>query len=78
MAWARLSAIAFDFEPITSQFRLDDASAAEALAEAESASDSCASDRLDRNDIRFVTIDPPGSKDLDQAVHIEKQVELGH
>ncbi|GHH69662.1 hypothetical protein GCM10017772_14970 [Promicromonospora soli] len=27
--------------------------------------------RTDRRDIEFVTIDPPGSKDLDQAVHVE-------
>jgi VacB/RNase II family 3'-5' exoribonuclease len=27
---------------------------------------------LDRTDLPFVTIDPPGSKDLDQALHIER------
>ncbi len=27
----------------------------------------------DRSDIPFVTIDPPGSRDLDQAVHIERR-----
>jgi exoribonuclease R len=27
---------------------------------------------LDRTDIPFVTIDPPGSKDLDQALHLER------
>ena len=27
---------------------------------------------LDRTDIPFVTVDPPGSRDLDQAVHIER------
>lgn len=31
--------------------------------------------RKDRRDIEFVTIDPPGSKDLDQAVHVEQSGE---
>ncbi|MEU4384800.1 RNB domain-containing ribonuclease [Promicromonospora sp. NPDC023805] len=31
--------------------------------------------RNDRRDIEFVTIDPPGSKDLDQAVHVEQSGE---
>ncbi|MFI2488308.1 RNB domain-containing ribonuclease [Promicromonospora kroppenstedtii] len=31
--------------------------------------------RADRRDIEFVTIDPPGSKDLDQAVHVEQSGE---
>ena len=28
---------------------------------------------LDRTDLPFVTIDPPGSKDLDQALHLERR-----
>ncbi|MGZ8412627.1 MAG: RNB domain-containing ribonuclease [Gemmatirosa sp.] len=28
--------------------------------------------RADRTDLPFVTIDPPGSRDLDQAVHVER------
>ncbi|HEV6953202.1 MAG TPA: RNB domain-containing ribonuclease [Promicromonospora sp.] len=31
--------------------------------------------RADRRDIEFVTIDPPGSKDLDQAVHVAQSGE---
>lgn len=31
--------------------------------------------RADRREIEFVTIDPPGSKDLDQAVHVEQSGE---
>lgn len=72
MVLTRLSATAFDFDSIRSEFGLSDEFPAEALAEAESASDRCGSDRADRTDIPFVTIDPPGSMDLDQAVHIEK------
>lgn len=34
-----------------------------------------AAGRSDRRDIEFVTIDPPGSKDLDQAVHVEQSGE---
>lgn len=29
--------------------------------------------RIDRTDIGFVTLDPPSSRDLDQAVHLEKR-----
>jgi exoribonuclease R len=69
---ARLSAPSFDFDSIRSEFDLRDTFSAEALAEAESAVDRCATDREDRTDIELVTIDPPGSMDLDQAVHVEK------
>jgi exoribonuclease R len=44
---------------------------ADARAEAESAARGDLKDfRQDRRDIDFVTLDPPGSKDLDQAVHV--------
>lgn len=46
---------------------------AEAVAEAErAAAEVTYDDLLDRRDIPFVTIDPPGSRDLDQALHIER------
>ncbi|WP_258066597.1 ribonuclease catalytic domain-containing protein [Rathayibacter sp. AY1F6] len=47
-----------------------------ALAEAEHA-DAGADDedRVDRTDLPFVTIDPPGSLDLDQARHLERTSE---
>ncbi len=72
MVLARLSAPAFDFHSIKAEFDLHDEFTEDALAEARSATDSHSSDRQDRTDIPFVTIDPPGSMDLDQAVHIEK------
>ncbi|MDJ0393010.1 RNB domain-containing ribonuclease [Rhodococcus sp. G-MC3] len=72
MAWTRLSATPFDFKTIRSEFHLREEFSVEALAEATSNSDRCASGRTDHTDIPFVTIDPPGSMDLDQAVHIEK------
>lgn len=46
------------------------------LEEARAAADQDLSvGRVDRRDIEFVTIDPPGSKDLDQAVHVEQSGE---
>jgi len=45
------------------------------LAEAEEVARSgpAAAARTDATDIEFVTIDPPGSMDLDQAVHLERR-----
>jgi exoribonuclease R len=46
-----------------------------ALGEARAAAGqrATASDRTDLRDITFVTVDPPGSTDLDQAVHLERR-----
>ncbi|MCC2316186.1 RNB domain-containing ribonuclease [Cellulomonas xiejunii] len=52
---------------------------ADALAEAESAAQRALDaphapgERADRTDVPFVTIDPAGSTDLDQAVHVERR-----
>ncbi|MBO3094473.1 RNB domain-containing ribonuclease [Cellulomonas dongxiuzhuiae] len=52
---------------------------ADALAEAGSAArrapdaPHAPGERADRTDVPFVTIDPPGSTDLDQAVHVERR-----
>ena len=43
------------------------------LAAAEEAARNPKLPELDRTDIAFVTIDPPGSKDLDQALYIERR-----
>ncbi|HOB04994.1 MAG TPA: RNB domain-containing ribonuclease [Propionibacteriaceae bacterium] len=45
---------------------------ADVLAAAEEAATSPSIPALDRTDIEFVTIDPEGSMDLDQALHIER------
>ncbi|WP_344880133.1 RNB domain-containing ribonuclease [Zhihengliuella alba] len=45
---------------------------ADALAEAERAAADVVLPDLDLTDVEFVTIDPPTSTDLDQAVHIER------
>ena len=45
---------------------------AEVLAEAEEAARSPRLPDLDRTDIPLLTIDPPGARDLDQALHLER------
>lgn len=72
MLLTRLRAPSFDFGAIRSEFGLSDVFDPQVLQEAQDARDLHADSRIDRTDIPFVTIDPPGSKDLDQAVHIEK------
>lgn len=66
----RLSAPAIDFESIRRELGVDEDYGAAAVAEAENATDRFAGDREDHTDLPFVTIDPPGSMDLDQAVHL--------
>lgn len=43
-----------------------------ALAEAERAASAPPSDGLDATDVELVTIDPPGARDLDQALHLQR------
>ncbi|BDU01559.1 MULTISPECIES: RNB domain-containing ribonuclease [Nocardia] len=68
----RIVSAPIDFGAIRSEFGLASAYPAEASAEARDAVDAFAGDRVDRTDIPFVTIDPPGAMDLDQALHIER------
>lgn len=61
-----------DFGEIRDEFKLPSAFPAEVLAEAEAiAAQPIDSDRRDLTDVPFVTIDPPGSMDLDQAMHLQ-------
>ncbi|NDK91544.1 RNB domain-containing ribonuclease [Gordonia desulfuricans] len=64
----RLSAPDIDFDAIRGELGVDANYGQDALTEAENAVDRHAADRIDRTDIPLVTIDPPGSMDLDQAV----------
>jgi exoribonuclease R len=57
---------------IRRKMHLPDAFPSEVEAEARDAAASVKLPDLDRTDIPFVTIDPPGSMDLDQAMHIER------
>ncbi|MGW4090105.1 RNB domain-containing ribonuclease [Nocardia sp. NPDC004750] len=68
----RIVSAPVDFGAIRSEFGLASAYPAEASAEARDAVDAFAGNRVDRTDIPFVTIDPPGAMDLDQALHIER------
>lgn len=45
----------------------------DALAEAEQAAADAPTHELDRTDLAMVTIDPPGSMDLDQALHLARR-----
>ncbi|MBF6340136.1 RNB domain-containing ribonuclease [Nocardia abscessus] len=68
----RIVSAPVDFGAIRSEFGLASAYPAEAGAEARDAVDAFAGTRVDRTDIPFVTIDPPGAMDLDQALHIDR------
>ena len=58
---------------LRSELEVPDGFPPDVLAAADAAATApAADDRADRTDIEFVTIDPEGSMDLDQAVHIAK------
>ncbi|XVS65425.1 RNB domain-containing ribonuclease [Actinosynnema sp. CA-299493] len=63
-----------DFGGIRTEFGLPDQFPADALAEARAAvsRDVGVADREDATGLPFVTIDPPGSKDLDQALLVQR------
>lgn len=67
----QLYAAALDFRPIAEEFDVPTAFPSELVDAASHATDRFADQRRDARDIAFVTIDPAGSRDLDQAVHIE-------
>lgn len=66
----KLYAAHLDFTAIIDEFRLDPAFPPDVLADAATATDQHAAGRVDATHIPLVTIDPPGSMDLDQAVGI--------
>ncbi|MFC4372621.1 RNB domain-containing ribonuclease [Nocardia halotolerans] len=68
----RIVSAPVDFDAIRSEFGLASDYPAEAVSEARDAVDAFAGTRVDRTDIEFVTIDPPGAMDLDQALHLER------
>src|SRR3954452_12626400 len=72
--WIRVApaaALRAGFEQVRREADVPERFAADVEAEAERAAAAPASDDRERVDIPFVTIDPPGSRDLDQALHIE-------
>lgn len=64
-----------DFNAIRAEFGLRPAFPPEVLTEAERAAGAGANPagRVDATDVELVTVDPPGSKDLDQALAIESR-----
>lgn len=66
----KLYAAALNFRSIAEEFSVPTEFSAELHQEAAQAIDRFADRRVDKRDIEFVTIDPAGSKDLDQAVCI--------
>lgn len=68
----KLFAADLNFRALAEEFEVPTEFSPELNREAEEATDRFAGRRRDARDIELVTIDPPGSKDLDQAVHIER------
>jgi exoribonuclease R len=65
-----------DFGPLRAEFELPESFAAEVLAEAEAAAmdpQEPPGEREDATELPFVTIDPPGAKDLDQAMVLTRR-----
>lgn len=57
---------------LRAELELPESFSPEASSEAEAAASLTFEDAEDRTDIPFVTIDPEGARDLDQALHIER------
>ncbi|MER7277514.1 RNB domain-containing ribonuclease [Dactylosporangium sp. NPDC000244] len=73
MTVRRTFAPRIDFSALRHELELPDAFTAPAQQEAEAAAHKTFEDRPDRTELEFVTIDPPTSKDLDQALLIERR-----
>lgn len=63
------------FEAVRTELGIPGDFAADVLTAATTAAAAPRLPELDRTDIEFVTIDPPGSLDLDQAVHIAREAD---
>lgn len=68
-----LERLPLDLDALRDEVGAPGAFSAAALAEAQAAARQPDLPSLDRTDLPLVTIDPPGSRDLDQAVHVERR-----
>ncbi|MEV4624078.1 RNB domain-containing ribonuclease [Asanoa sp. NPDC049573] len=73
MVTRRVRAPHFDFAALRRELELPDSFPPAAQREAEDAAAAPLPDRPDRTDIPFVTIDPVGSRDLDQAMCLTRR-----
>lgn len=72
MTTRRLHAPRIDFSALRRELELPTEFPAAAQFAAEAAAQRGFDDRADRTDIGFVTLDPPTSQDLDQALHLTR------
>jgi exoribonuclease R len=70
---ASVAALEERFAAIRSRLQVPAEFPPEVLAEAERAAAAPTLPDADLTDVEFVTVDPPGSTDLDQALHIERR-----
>lgn len=70
MTQPRMRATALDFAALRAELGVTADFSDEVTAEAAAAVDRRATERTDRRDLELVTIDPPGSLDLDQALRV--------
>ena len=61
------------FDAIRGEAGVPERFPADAEAEARAAAEAAAALARERSDLPFVTIDPPGARDLDQALHVERR-----
>lgn len=66
----RVAGAPLDFSGLRTELTVPGEFSPQALADAQSAAGKVQLPDLDRTDLELVTVDPPGSMDLDQAVHI--------
>jgi exoribonuclease R len=69
----RVAGAPVDFSQLRAELAVPGDFAASVLAEAQAAAQRVDLPDEDASAVPFVTVDPPGSKDLDQALHIAKQ-----
>ena len=72
-ASAAQSELAVALAELRTSLELPDGFPADVLAEADAAASASPPPSVDHREIPFVTIDPAGSMDLDQALHIERR-----